>query len=65
MLSMYAKGMTTRDISSHLKRGICVDVGRNDLAYDGPHTSHGQGMAEQTIGEEIPNDLPSLDETVN
>jgi len=48
VLSMYAKGMTTRDISLW-----CRCIGRNDLPYDRPDPAFGEGMAKPTPGSEV------------
>ena len=55
VLSMYAKGMTTRDISAHLKECLrCGCIRRNDITYDrsNPFLSR-KRMAKPAAGKKI------------
>ena len=51
VLSMYAKGMTTRDISAHLKDVYGVDA--YDITYDRSNPSYRKRMAKPAAGKKI------------
>ena len=53
VISMYAKGMSTRDISSHLGEIYGIEASDNR-----PRAAGGEGMAEQAAGGEIRHGVP-------
>src|ERR1700694_3641982 len=59
ILSMYARGMTTRDIEGHLKEIYGVEVSaRVDLASHGGRDGRGEGVAEPCAGSGIRDCVP-------